>query len=154
MRRLRLPNEAAQNPSQGDGFFHRTARASRGQSLQMKREVVLDRCTRLNSFNLESSADIGQGRRTEREGLGMVLLPSLIFSSQVESARVLKIGREDNGLVSSFSRELHTQVPGVEGHKDKVEVLRGKVFGSKSVEAVDSIPKCPRIPNVLPSEGG
>jgi hypothetical protein len=52
-----------------------------------------------------------------------MLLPSLVFSSQVESTRVLEIRREDNGLVTSFARKLDPKIPGIESNENEVEVL-------------------------------
>lgn len=82
----------------------------------------------------------------------MVLLPSLIFGAEVEGTRVLKVGGEHNGLVSGFSGKLDAQVPGVEGHKDEIEVLRVKMLGGESIEAIDSVPESTSISNVFPSQ--
>lgn len=82
----------------------------------------------------------------------MVLLPALVFSSQVEGARVLQIGRQHDGLVASFPRELNSQIPGIERDEDKVEVLGRQILGSKRVESTDSIPKSTGISNVFPGQ--
>lgn len=82
----------------------------------------------------------------------MVLLPALVFSSQVEGARVLQIGRQHDSLVASFSRELNSQIPGIERDEDKVEVLGRQILGSKRVESTDSIPKSTGISNVFPGQ--
>lgn len=57
----------------------------------MEWKVVLDRGTRLNRLDFESSADIGEHRRAEGQRFWVVLLPSLIFSAEVECAGVLEI---------------------------------------------------------------
>jgi hypothetical protein len=82
----------------------------------------------------------------------MVLLPSLIFSSQVEGAGVLQIRRQHNSLVAGFSRELNSEVPGVEGDEDEVEVFRRQIFGSKRVEAGDGIPKGTSVSDMFPRQ--
>lgn len=84
----------------------------------------------------------------------MVLLPSLIFLAQVKGSRVLKVGRQNDSLVASLTGQLDTQVPGIECDKDKVEVLRGKVFGSKGIEAVNGIAEASGVSNMLPGECG
>lgn len=66
LRGLRLANEAAKNSSEGDGLLHGTARRGRGQSLQVKGEVVLDGGAGLNRLDLESGTNVGEHRGTER----------------------------------------------------------------------------------------
>ena len=81
-----------------------------------------------------------------------MLLPALILGTEVKRTRVLKVWRKDDGLVPGFAGKLHTEVPGVESHEDKVEVLRGQVFVGKRVKPVDRIPKGSGISNVFPSQ--
>jgi hypothetical protein len=54
-----------------------------------------------------------------------MLLPSLVFGSEVKGSGVLEVWREYNSLVASFTRELDSKVPGIKGNEGKVEVLRG-----------------------------
>lgn len=151
--RLGLADQAAENASQSYGFIHGAAGRGRSQSLEVEGQVVLDGSTRLHSLNLEGRADISQRRRSERQGLGMVLLPSLVLGAEVESARVLKVGWEHNGLVAGFSGKLNAEVPGVEGHKDEIEVLGVKMLGGECIKAVDSVPESTGISHMLPCQG-
>lgn len=82
----------------------------------------------------------------------MVLLPALVFSSQIEGARVLQVGRQHNCLVSGFSGELNSEVPSIQSNEDKVEILGRQVLGSKRVESSDGIPKSTGIPNMFPCQ--
>ena len=111
---------------------------------------MLDGSTRLHRLDLESRTDISQRRRAKGQAFGVVLLPSLVFSSQIERPRVLEIWREHNGFVAGFSGELNPEVPSVKGYEDEVEVLRVEMLGSKGIETVNCVPKSPGIPNVLP----
>lgn len=83
----------------------------------------------------------------------MVLLPSLVFGAEIESARVLQVRGEDDSLVSGLARKLDAEIPGIESDKNKVEVLGGQVLGSKGVESGDGISKGTRVSDVLPSQG-
>lgn len=82
----------------------------------------------------------------------MVLLPSLVFGTEIESSGVLQVWWEYNGLVTSFAGKLHTKVPAVESHKGEVEVLRGEVFGSEGIETVDCISESSCVSNMFPGE--
>lgn len=55
---LRLANQATKNAGQGNGLFHCAARRGGSQSLQVERQVMLNRCTGLDWLDLESSADV------------------------------------------------------------------------------------------------
>lgn len=123
VRGLGLADQTTKDAGKRDSLFHSTTRGGGGQGLKMERQVVLDGSTRLDSLNLEGGTDIGKRRGAEGQGLRVVLLPSLVFSAKVESARVLKVGREDDRLVASFSGKLDTQIPGLERHKDEIEIL-------------------------------
>lgn len=57
----------------------------------MEREVVLDGGTSLNRFDLERGTDVSEQRWAEWQGLGMMLLPTLVFGAEVERAGVLKV---------------------------------------------------------------
>lgn len=118
----------------------------------MEWEVVLDGCTRLDGLDLEGGADVGEHRGAEGEGFGVMLLPALVFGAEVKGSRVLQVGGQHNGLVASFARKLDAEVPGIEGDEDEVEVLGGKILGSKCVESSDSISKGTSVSNVLPSQ--
>lgn len=150
IRRLGLPDQAAEDTCEGDGFVHSPAGRSWGERLEMEWQVVLDGSTRLHRLDLESRTDISQRRRAKGEAFGVVLLPSLVFGSQIKRPRVLEIWREHNGFVASFSGELNPEVPSIQGYEDEVEVLRVKVLGGKGIETVNCVPECPSIPNVFP----
>lgn len=81
---------------------------------------MLNRSTGLDRFDLERCTDVGEHRGTEGQRLGMVLLPSLILGTKIEGAGVLEIGGKYDGLVTGFAGELDTEIPSVEGNKDKV----------------------------------
>jgi hypothetical protein len=55
----------------------------------------------------------------------VVLLPSLVFGTELEGAGVLQIGGKHDRLVAGLAGELDPQIPGLEGNEDEVEVLRG-----------------------------
>ena len=83
-----------------------------------------------------------------------MLLPSLVFLAEVESAGVLEVWGQDDGLVAGLAGKLDTEVPSVEGDKDEVEILRREVFRGKGIETVDSVTEAAGIANMLPSQGG
>lgn len=82
----------------------------------------------------------------------MVLLPALVLGAEVESSRVLEIGRQDDGLVAGLTGKLDTEVPGIECDKDEVQVLIREVFARECIESVDRIPKGSSVAYMLPSE--
>lgn len=151
--RLRLTDQPAKNSSQCHSFLHGTARRSRCQSLQMERQIVLNGGTGLHWFDLESSADVGEHRGTEGKRLRVVLLPTLVFGAQIEGTRMLQVGRQYDGLVAGLAGQLYSQVPGIEGDKNEIKVLRGQVLGSESVEAVNCVSEGACITNMLPRQG-
>jgi hypothetical protein len=81
VRGLRLVNQSTQNASKSHSFFHGSTRRSWRQGLEVERQVVLDRCARLDGLHFESCADISEGRRSEGQRLRVVLLPPLIFGA-------------------------------------------------------------------------
>lgn len=151
--RLGLADEAAEHSGKSDSLLHRTARRCRSEGLQVEGKVVLDGGAGLHGFNLERGANIGQGGRSERKGFGVVLLPALILGAEVEGPRVLEVRRKDYRLVAGFPWELDTQVPGLEGDEDEVEVLRGEVLGGEGIEAVDGITEGAGISYMFPGQG-
>jgi hypothetical protein len=82
----------------------------------------------------------------------MMLLPSLVLRSEIERSRVLEIWRQHHGFIASFTGELNTKVPRVEGHEGEVEILRGQMLGCEGIETVDRITEGSRVTNVLPGE--
>ena len=82
----------------------------------------------------------------------MMLLPSLIFGSEIEGSRVLEVWWQYNCFVASFTGKLNSEVPGIEGNEGEVEVLGGQMFGCKCIKSVDCIAEGPCIANMLPSE--
>jgi len=152
--RLGLANQATENTGKGDGFLHGTTGRGGSKSLQVERQVVLDGCTGLDGLHLKGSTYISQGRRPKWKRFGMVLLPSLVLGTQIESPGVLEIRRENDRLVSGFPRKLDTEIPGLKGDEDKFEVLRRQMLGSEGIETVDGVPEGSSIPNVLPGQSG
>ena len=47
-------------------------------------------------------------------------MPVLVFGSKIEGTGVLEVRWEDNGLVSSFARELNPEIPRFERNKSKL----------------------------------
>lgn len=86
---------------------------------------MLNRSTRLDWLHLKSSTDIRQHGGAEWQRLGVVLLPTLVFCSEIEGSGVLQVWWEHNRFVTSFPRELYAKVPGIESDEGEVEVLRG-----------------------------
>jgi len=114
---------------------------------------MLDRSARLDGLNLEGGTDVAKHRGPKGKRLGVVLLPSLIFGSEVKSTGVLEIGRQNNGLVSGLAGKLNAKIPRVEGDENKVEVLGRKVFVGKRIEAVNRIPERSGISYMFPGQG-
>ena len=81
-----------------------------------------------------------------------MLLPSLIFGSQVECTGVLKVWRQDNSLISGLAGQLNSQIPGIQSDKNKVETLGCDVLVGKRIKSVDGITKASSIPNMLPGK--
>lgn len=50
-------------------------------------------------------------------------LPMLILSAQVKGAAMLKVRRQNDSFVSSFSGQLDPEIPGIQGDKRKFQVL-------------------------------
>lgn len=87
--RLRLADETTEDSSKRNGLFHGTTGRCWRKSLEVEGQVVLDRRRGLNWLDLQSSADVGQGAGAERQRLGVVCLPSLVFGAKIKSPRVL-----------------------------------------------------------------
>jgi hypothetical protein len=113
---------------------------------------MLNRSAGLDRLDLKSSTDVAQHGGAEGQRLGVMLLPALVLGTQIEGAGVLEVWREDHGLVSSLAGKLDTEVPGVKGDEDELEVLRGQVLVGERVEPVDRISKRSGISYVFPSE--
>lgn len=154
MRGLRLADQTSEDSGQRDGFFHGPPRRRWRQCLQMERKIVLDWRGGLDRFDLEGSADIGQGAGTKRQRLRVVGLPSLVLGTKVKGARVLQVRRQNDGLVSSLTGQLYAEIPGVEGHERELEILGDEVFLGEGIKPVDGIAEGPCIANMLPREGG
>ena len=84
---------------------------------------MLDGRGRLDWFYLKCSTDVGKRRGAKGQALGVMGLPALVFSSQIERARVLQVRRQDYGLVAGLAGKLYTEVPAVKGYEGKLEVL-------------------------------
>lgn len=115
---------------------------------------MLDRCGRLDGFDLEGGTDVGQGAWAERKGLRMVLLPPLVFRTEIERSRVLEVGRKNDGLIACLAGKLDTEIPRIEGHEGELEVLGQQMFLGKGIEPVDSIPEGTCRPDMFPGQGG
>jgi hypothetical protein len=83
-----------------------------------------------------------------------MLLPALVLGAQVKGARVLQVRRQHHGLVTSLSRQLDAEVPGIEGDKDKIEVLGREMLIDKGIEPIDGVAETAGGPNMLPGERG
>lgn len=151
--RLRLANEAAENTSQSDSFLHGAARRSRSKRLQVEREIVLDRGARLHRLNLERCTNVREHARAEWQRFGMVLLPTLVLGTEVESSRVLQIGGKHDSLVPSFTGKLDAKIPSIKCDEDEVQVLIRQMLTCECIEPVDCISKRSRITDMLPGEG-
>lgn len=108
----------------------------------------------LDGLHLESSADVGKRAGAKRQRLGVMGLPSLVLGTEIKSARVLKVRRQDDGLIAGLAGQLDTEIPRVEGHEGKLEILANEVFLGKSVETVDGIAESTCRANMLPSQSG
>lgn len=105
---LGLADQTPKDTGESDGLFHSTARRSGSQCLQVEGQVVLDGSRGLNGLNLESGANVGEGAGSERQRLGVVGLPALIFGTQVESTGMLQIGGQRHSLITGLAGQLHT----------------------------------------------
>lgn len=152
MRRLGLADQSSEHSSQSDGLLHGPSRRSGGQSLQMEGEVVLDGGGGLDGFDFEGGADVGERAGAERQRLGVVSLPSLIFGAQIEGARVLEVRGEDDRLVSGLTRQLHPKIPRIQRHEGKLQVLADEVFLGEGVKAGDGIAESTCRADVLPCQ--
>jgi hypothetical protein len=151
---LRLADQATQDARESNSLLHGTAGRCGRQCLEVEWQVVLDRGTRRDWLDLESSTDVGEHGWAEWERFGVVLLPSLVFRSQVKGARVLEIWRQNNGLVASLARKLNTEIPRVKRDEREIQVLGGQMFGGKSIEAADGIAESACIADMLPGQSG
>lgn len=154
MRGLGFADQAPEDAGQSDGLFHGPARRRRSQRLQMEGQVVLDRGRRLHGFDFESSTDVGQRAGPKGQRLRVMRLPSLVFGAQVEGARVLQIRRQDDGLVAGLTGQLHPQIPRIQRHKRKLEVLADQMFLGERIEPVDGITKGTCRADMLPCQSG
>lgn len=149
---LGLADEPTKDTSQRYRLLHSTSWRCGRQSLKVEGEVVLDRGAGLDGLHLESRTDIAQHRWAEWQRLGVVLLPALVFGTEVECAGVLEVRRKHGRLVPSFTGKLHSKVPSIERDEHKVEVLRGQVFRSEGIEPVDRISEGAGIADMLPRQ--
>lgn len=83
----------------------------------------------------------------------MVLLPALVLRPEIISARMLKVGGKDDGLVAGFPRELNSKIPGIQGDKRELEVVCEQMLVRKRIEAIDSITKGSSRTNMFPCQG-
>ena len=154
MRRLGLADQTPEHAGEGNRLLHGTARGGGGQCLQVERKIVLDGSGGLDGLDLEGSADVGEGARTEGQRLGVVGLPALIFGAQVECPRVLQVCGQHDGLVTGLAGQLHAQIPRIQRHKGKLQVFAREVFLGEGIESGDGIAESPCRADMLPSQGG
>lgn len=150
---LRLSDQTTQNTGECDGLLHGSTRRSWCEGLQVKGQIVLDRCRGLHRFHLKSGTNVGQRARPERQRFGMMLLPFGVFCAQVVCSGVLQIGRQDHSLVAGLSRQLNTEIPRVERDKGEFQVFRDQVFVGEIVKPGNCISEGTCIANVFPREG-
>lgn len=150
----RLADQTSENAGQSDGLFHSTPRRGGSKSLQVEGQVVFDGCRRLDGLDLESSTDVRQGTGAKGKRLWVVGLPTLVFRPQIEGARVLQVRGKHDCLVAGLTGKLHTQIPGIESHKGKVQVFRDQVLLGKGIEAIDGITEGAGISHLVPCESG
>lgn len=82
----------------------------------------------------------------------MMLLPSLVFGSQVEGARMLEVRGQNDSLITSLAGELNAEVPGIKGNENELEVIRRQVFIGKLVESRDGVSKGSRVSHMFPRQ--
>lgn len=70
-----------------------------------------------------------------------MLLPTSILGAQIERARMLQIGRQNDGLVSRFPRQLDTEVPGIQRDKGEFKIGLDDMFLNERVEPGNCIAK-------------
>lgn len=154
MRGLRFADKAPEDAGQGDGLLHGAAGRGGGQGLQMERQVVLDGGRRLDGFDFESGTDIGQRARAKGQRLRVMGLPSLVFGAQVKGARVLEVGWKNDGLVAGLAGQLDPEIPRIQGHKGKLEILANQMFLGEGIEAIDGITEGTCRTDMLPCQSG
>lgn len=80
-------------------------------------------------------------------------LPALVLGPEVVSARMLKVGGKDDGLIAGFPRELNSKIPGIQGNKGELEVVCKQMLMGKRIEAIDGITKGSSRTNMFPRQG-
>jgi hypothetical protein len=78
----------------------------------------------------------------------------LIFCAKVEGARMLKVRREDDGLVTGLTRQLDPEIPGIQSHKRELQVRLQQVLLYEGVKTVDGFAECAGMLDVLPGQSG
>jgi hypothetical protein len=120
----------------------------------VKGQIVFDRSGGLHGLYFQGGADIRQRTGCKGQRLGVVSLPALVFGAQVEASRVLQIWGQYNSLITSFSRQLNTQVPGIEGDKSEFQLLLKQAFLRESIDAVNGISEAACVADLVPGQGG
>ena len=82
----------------------------------------------------------------------MVGLPSLVFGSKIKGTRVLQVGRKNDGLIPSLTRQLNPEVPGIECHEGEFKIFRDEVLLGESIKPGDRVSKGSRTADVFPSQ--
>ena len=66
---------------------------------------------------------------------------------------MLQVWWQNHSLVTSLSRKLDPQVPGIEGDEGEFKILGEKVFLSEGVKSVDGVSERSCAANMLPCQG-
>jgi hypothetical protein len=135
--RLRLSDKTSQNSGKCDCFFEGAARILRSKSLKVEGKIVLDWCRRLNGFNFKSCTNICKSTGAKRQRLWMMRLPVLVFGAEVEGARVLEVRWQNNRLVTRLTWQLDPQIPCIQGHKRKFQVVGQEMLLCELVKPID-----------------
>lgn len=77
-------------------------------------------------------------------------LPMLVLCSEVEGTRVLEVGRQDDRLVAGLAWKLNSEIPGIQGHKRKFQVVACQVLLCELVKPVDGFAEGAGMLDVLP----
>jgi hypothetical protein len=76
----------------------------------------------------------------------------LVFSAEVEGAGVLKVRRQDDGLVTGLTRQLDPQIPCIQGHKRKFQVVSQEMLLCELVKPVDGFAESAGMLDMFPSQ--
>lgn len=84
----------------------------------------------------------------------MKLLPACILLTEIKGSGVLEVWRQNGGFVASFTWQLDTEVPSIQGDEGELIVVRSDMLMDEGIEARDSILERARATHVFPSQSG